>query len=90
MLEDELLKTVIEIKSWEGSKGRRKKHKRLRQELLDLFPKDKIHLVVGEFILEKQYNPVTNKESIAIYTKDSWNKREEYFNNKKELSLKWI
>jgi len=76
---------IKEIKYWEGSKGVanwKPRNKQLRKELYDMFPKDKMWLVVGSYVLEKTYNPVYKKEFITIYTKESWNRRENYMKEK--------
>lgn len=81
---------IQQIKTLEGSKGKlntKPRAKELRKKLYDMFPKDKMWLNVGEWILEKSYNPVYDKEFITIFTKDGWNRREEY---KRDKSLNWI
>ena len=47
-----------------------------------MFPKDKMWLVVGNYVLEKTYNPVYKKEFITIYSKEGWNRRENYMKEK--------
>ena len=80
-MNNELLRITLQVKAWTGSKGVKNwksKNKQLRKELYDLFPKEEGWQVAGDFILEKQYNPVYDKEFIAIYSKESWNRREEF------------
>ena len=76
---------IKEIKDWEGSKGSpnwKPRNEQLRKELYDMFPKDKVYLMVGNYVLAKTYNPVIQKEFITIFTKDSWDRRESYYQNK--------
>ncbi|MEK6883175.1 MAG: hypothetical protein AABY22_26350 [Nanoarchaeota archaeon] len=72
---------IKEIKDWEGSKGTpgyRVRYRQLRKELYEMFPQDKMWLLVGDYVLEKSYNPIIDKEFITIFTKQGWDKREEY------------
>ena len=76
---------IKEIKDWEGSKGTpnwKSRNRQLRKELYDMFPKDKMWLVVGNYVLEKTHNPVLDKEFITIFSKEGWERREEYIRNK--------
>lgn len=76
---------IKEIKDWEGSKGTpnwKPRNKQLRKDLYDMFPKDKMWLLVGDYVLEKSYNPVYDKEFITIFTKKGWETRESYMKEK--------
>lgn len=81
-------------KAWEGSKGTRnhkliKRNMRNQLNILALpLMENQQQLVVGDYILEKWYDPPSDKTRVMIYTKESWNKRENY--RKNENNLDWI
>lgn len=88
-----ILEKIRELKDWEGSKGRpgyKVRYRQLRQELYDLalpLMENCEHLVVGEYILEKWYDPPSGKTRCMIYTKESFDRKESY---QKEKDLSWI
>jgi hypothetical protein len=89
---EEILKIIKEIKALEGSKGVRfSKLTRsgLRNQLNELvlpLMENQMYLAVGDYILEKWFDPPSGRTRVMIYTRESWNKKENYSGDK----LKWI
>lgn len=88
MFNTELTKLVLEVKTLEGFKGRphtKPQIKEKRKRMLELIPEDIKYVELEDFVLEKQYNPVLGKEYVLIFTKPSFKKRADYFENQKSL-----
>ena len=53
--------------------------------LLTFFKKDQLLIEVNGFILKKQFNPTMKVWQVAIYTKDSYSRAEDYLNAQSHL-----
>lgn len=87
-MKEYLTKLVLEVKTLEGSKGRpntKSEIKEKRKKILELMPNKYVEL--EDFILEKQYNPVLEKEHVLIFTKESFKKRADYFEKQEQIEL---
>ena len=87
---EEIQKIIDIIQSYKGSKGKpyqKPQIKYFRDKLNDLalpLMENQMQLVVGKYVLEKWYDPPSKKTRVMIFTRESWDRKENY--NK----LKWI
>lgn len=85
---EEILKQVEAIKHLEGSKGTpynkvylKEARDKLNEMALPLM-EDRMQLIVGNYILEKWYDKPRDRDRVMIYTKESWNRKEDYYREK--------
>lgn len=86
----ELLTQIQLIKHLEGSKGEpfnkinlKQARDKLNEMALPLM-EDKMNLIVGKYVLEKWYDKPRDRDRVMIFTKESFDRREE-FNHQKTL-----
>lgn len=75
----EILNKIKEIKDHEKQKGTpfyKLKDKKLREELSQLVPYGVRGIAIGDYVVERSYNPVLKRGIISIYEIEAWKRKQ--------------